>query len=244
MFGIIIVLVYVLFTINLINEKANNYRLQKENEDMMQSLEEYEKMYTLQRMKNHEYKNELSVLRGLISEKNEKAIKHIDKIINIRNDEKNNWMEILKRIPEGGLRGLLYYKLLQMQEEKINIEFVTTKSFNSSSYIKLSEDIKIKICKLLGIYLDNAIQAVENLSKKNIYINIEENKNHITFKIANNFKNAIDFDKIYDEGYTTKGSGHGFGLSIAKEVIDSENKIENKTNVVKDKFIQVIKIKK
>ena len=243
-FGIIIIVVYFVFTINLIKEKSNNYKLQKENEGMMQSLEEYEKMYALQRMKNHEYKNDLSVLRGLISEKNEKAINHIDKIINLKNDKKNNWMEILKRIPEGGLRGILYYKFLEMEEASINVEFTTTRFYNPTSYIKLSDDLKTKICKLLGIYLDNAMQAVVKVKEKKIYININETNNNIIFKVANSFNDDIDLDRISEKGYTTKGNGHGYGLAIAKEIIKDENKINCVTKIIKDKFIQEIEIQK
>lgn len=243
-FGIIIVVVYVFFTITLVQEKANNIKLQEENNNMVLSLEEYEKMYSFQRMKNHEYKNDLSILRGMINENDTGALKYIDKIIEFRNDEDHNWMVILKRIPEGGLQGLLYYKLLQMEEKNINIDFTTTVFYTPSSYNKLPDRIKIKICKLLGIYLDNSMQAVESLQDRNIYININENDKFIIFKIANNFSNNIDLDRLYEKGYTTKSTGHGYGLAIAKELITEDNDIVSRTKIIKDKFIQEIEIKK
>ena len=125
---ILIVMVYVIFTINLVKEKTNNYKLQEENKNMLLSLEEYEEMYAFQRMKNHEYKNDLSVLRGIVGKENEDVLKFIDEIINFKNSETHNWLEILKIIPEGGLRGILYYKFLQMEEKKIKIEFTVSKN--------------------------------------------------------------------------------------------------------------------
>ena len=218
--------------------------LKYEYDILINNLSQYEKMYALQRMKNHEYKNNLSVLRGMIDKSNDKALKYIDDLMEFKTDNNNNWMESLKRIPEGGLQGILYYKLLQADELKINTNFNVSDTYNPTSYLKVSEEVKTKICKLLGIYLDNAIQAVNSLEEKNIYLNIDENEDFIIFKIANNFSGHVDIDKIYDNGYSTKEFGHGYGLPIAKEIFDSEESIINKTQIIKDKFIQEIKIKK
>lgn len=242
--GIVVIVIYAVFTVKLVQEKTSNVKLQEDNKAMTSSLTEYEKMYALQRMKNHEYKNDLSILRGMIDKDNKKAIDYINKLINIKTDKNNSWMEILKRIPEGGLQGILYYKLLQMDDLKVNVDFSTSNNYSPSSYLKLSDKVKSEICKLLGIYLDNAIQAVSNIKNKNVFLNIDENKEYIIFKIANNFKGDIDLDRIYESGYTTKENGHGYGLAIAKEILDRDDLIDNKTQIIKDKFIQEIKIKK
>lgn len=242
--GIVVIVIYAIFTVKLVQEKTSNVKLQEDNKAMTSSLKEYEKMYALQRMKNHEYKNDLSILRGMIDKKNKKAIDYINQLMNIKVDKNNSWMEVLKRIPEGGLQGILYYKLLQMDDFKINVDFSTSNNYSPSSYLKLSDKVKTEICKLLGIYLDNAIQAVSNLKDKNIFLNIDENKDCIIFKIANNFIGDVDLDRLYERGYTTKEKGHGYGLTIAKEILDKDNLIDNKTQIIKDKFIQEIKIKK
>ena len=242
--GIVVIVIYAIFTVKLVQEKTSNVKLQEDNKAMTSSLKEYEKMYALQRMKNHEYKNDLSILRGMIDKENKKAIDYINQLMNIKVDKNNSWMEVLKRIPEGGLQGILYYKLLQMDDFKINVDFSTSNNYSPSSYLKLSDKVKTEICKLLGIYLDNAIQAVSNLKNKNIFLNIDENKDCIIFKIANNFIGDVDLDRLYERGYTTKEKGHGYGLTIAKEILDKDNLIDNKTQIIKDKFIQEIKIKK
>ena len=180
----------------------------------------------------------------MINKNNKEALQYIDDLVKIKEDKKQNWMEFLKKIPEGGLRGILYYKLLEIEKNKIKFQFSTSTKYSIKSYSKLTDDVKVKICKLLGIYLDNAIQAVTNLEEKNIYLNIDETEEKIIFKIANNFSGSFDLDKIYEEGYTTKGKGHGYGLSIAKKILEDENRIMNKTSIVKDKFIQEIYIRK
>ncbi len=242
--SVILIVIFVAITLGLFREKINNYNLKSDYDIIISNLSHYEKMYALQRIKNHEYKNDLSILRGMIDKENKKAIDYINQLMNIKVNKNNSWMEILKKIPEGGLQGILYYKLLQMDDLNVNVDFSTSSTYNPSSYIRLSDKVKSEICKLLGIYLDNAIQAVSNINEKNIFLNIDEDKEYIIFKIANNFKGDIDLDRIYESGYTTKEKGHGFGLAIAKEILDRDSLIDNKTQIIKDKFIQEIKIKK
>lgn len=241
---IILIVIFIIITFGLFYEKIHNDKLKSEYDLLLDNLTEYEKMYSLQRKKNHENKNDLLIIKGMISKDNKEAIKYINELVKIKEDKKQNWMEFLKKIPEGGLRGILYYKLLEIEKNKIKFQFSTSTKYSIKSYSKLTDDVKVKICKLLGIYLDNAIQAVINLEEKNIYLSIDETKEKIIFKIANNFSGSFDLDKIYEEGYTTKGKGHGYGLSIAKKILEDENRIMNKTSIIKDKFIQEIYIRK
>lgn len=242
--GIIVLVIFATLLLNFIKEKIDNYKLKNEYDLVLDNLSEYEKMYALQRMKNHEYKNDLSVLRAMIDPKNKKALDYINNIIDLKKDVSNAWMETLKIIPEGGLRGIIYYKLLDMQQKQIKFEFSPGKNYNPTSYIKLKENVKNDVCKLLGIYLDNAIQAVEKISKKKIYLGISETENSIIFTIGNNFNNNVDLSRIYEKGYTTKEKGNGYGLAIAQEIVDSNNFIRIKTKIIRDKFIQELKIKK
>ena len=71
--------------------------------------------------------------------------------MNIKVNKNNSWKEILKKIPEGGLQGILYYKLLQMDDLNVNGDFSTSSTYSPSSYIRLSDKVKSEICKLLGI---------------------------------------------------------------------------------------------
>lgn len=240
---IAMIVVYLFLLFNLFNEKNNYTKLQIEYEMTLSSLSEYEKLYSYQRMINHEFKNDLMVIRGMTNIRNKKLLRYIDEIANFKNNRDEKWMNTLKRIPQGGLLGILYYKLLSMEQEKINIIFEIGANFSSKKYSLMDEKLKNKLCKLLGIYLDNAIQAVRNLDERNISITIDGKEDEITFSVMNNFKGYIELSKIYNKGYTTNEYGHGYGLAIAKEIFDSEDKITNNTKVTGNIFSQEIKIK-
>ena len=242
--NLIIVFTYVYIIYALFYEKENALKKEKELEILEKSLDEYEKMYQHQRMLNHEHNNELIVIRGLIKN-NKKAKEYIDEIANLKTKGNESWMEKLKEIPEGGLRGILYYKLLSMEEKKINIDFNVSRDVSVSDINKIDDNTKKNLCKLLGIYLDNAVQATQNLDNRyvkiDIYKSVMQNK-VLTIAIMNNFEGNIDFSQINIKGYSTKGKGRGMGLAIANEILNNNANIKVVTKVIKNNFVQEINI--
>ena len=236
--SLVVISSFAFLTLFFFKEKGENYKLQVEYDSLLNTLEDYEKMYQVQRMANHEYKNQLSIIRGLVS-KNKKAISYIDETIDLKEKTNATWMDKLKRIPEGGLRGLLYYKMLKMDEENINIEVDISKNVTINSTRNI--DQKVKLCKVLGIYLDNAIQCVSNLKERNIRISIylgDKDSSNFVITVMNNFEDTIELDKINEKGYSTKGKGRGFGLAIAKDIIDHEPHIKNNVKIIRKNFMQ------
>ena len=58
--SVILIVIFVAITLGLFREKINNYNLKSDYDIIISNLSHYEKMYALQRIKNHEYKNDLS----------------------------------------------------------------------------------------------------------------------------------------------------------------------------------------
>lgn len=238
-----LVFVYIIIGFKYMKERGSYIKLETEYNAMMDSLSEYEKLYSYQRMLNHEFKNDLMVIRGMTNKKNRKLLTYIDEIVDFKNNKEEKWLNTLKRLPEGGLLGILYYKLLSMEQEKINICFELGRNFKAKDYNKIGDKLKNRLCKLLGIYLDNAIQAVMILNDKNISIKIDQDCDFISFVITNNFEDTIDLSRIYEKGYSTNGQSRGYGLAIAKEIIEADDRIINNTQIIGTVFLQEIKIK-
>lgn len=236
-----LVIAYTVLTLTLFKEQSEKVQLNFEYQSILNDLSDYEKMYARERMQSHENRNDLMVIRGMTKEKNVRN--YIDKLLNFSDNENDKWINQLKRIPESPLRGLLYSKLCVIDEKEIKVSFKVGNTFDSKSYLSMSLDLQAKMCKLLGIYIDNAIQAVENIDDKNIYISINRVSNKLVIKVVNNFEGKIELDRIYDKGYSTKESGHGYGLSLAKEIIDNEKNISGNTSINGNNFSQELKIK-
>ena len=226
--------------------KANYNRISSKYETSISSLKEYEIMIDKFRVSTHENKNEFYTIRNMLKEENndEKVIKYIDKLIDNKIKDSDKIMKKTAKIPEGGLRATIYSKLCLMDKLKIKYKLNISRDVRTTDLINLDEDIILKICKILGVFLDNAIEAVKHLKKKEIFIEIYSLNNYLCIDITNNFKGNLDLDKISNTKYTTKGDGHGYGLTLVSKLLEEEpNKLENEKSINRDTFTQTLKIK-
>ena len=224
--SLIIILFYTIITMILFNEKSNGLKMQYEYEAVLKNLNEYEKMLDYQKVANHENKNQLLVLKGML-------VKHDKKL-----DEYFFYKTNL--IPAGGLRGLVYYKLLAMKDKNIKVDLKIESKIRRVKLENLCISVNKDICKIVGVILDNAIQAVENLEQKNIDIEMKKEDNKFIITVSNNFDGLIDLGNIESSGYTTKGNGHGYGLTLMKQLVDKNEMIENKRYIYGNMFVQKI----
>ena len=236
-----VVITLIIFCYIFINENNEFNILNEKYDSLFNYVQTFENWIEKEQLNRHEYKNQLASIRCITKEK--KVKDKIDSImldnINITNDTVNQ----LKPIPNGGLKGLLYYKIAIAENNKLNIELdISIK--NPEIIKKLSED-RIKIlCRLLGIYLDNAIEAAKETKKKIISIEIYEVDKNINIVITNTFDNTNDISKRNDKGFTTKGQGHGKGLYFAKKMLNKSNWLEESQSILDKYYIQRLIIKK
>lgn len=219
---------------NRINDKYNT---------TLNSLKEYEEILDVYKVSNHENKNQLLTIRSMIVKKDKNIPEYIDKLIDnkIKDDEK--LMFDTSTIPAGGLRAVIYSKMLVMKDKKIKFNLSVDRKVRTVELIELGEDLMLDTCKIIGVFLDNAIDAVLNLKHKNIRINLFTGDEYLNIEISNNFEGNIDLTRINEKGYTSKSKGHGYGLSLVKEIIDKNDKLLNERRINKNIFIQKLKIK-
>lgn len=238
--------IYVIIIILLIlAKKEEEYnKIYNKYNTTLNSLREYEDVLDKYRISNHENKNQLMTIRGMVSSRNKKLINYIDEIINskIKNNEKI--MQEVSIIPSGGVRGLIYSKLLYMKEQNIKYNLNISKKIRTVDLINSLENSDIlSVCQVIGVYLDNAIQAVTNIKKKYINIDMYLDDDNLVFEISNYYEGKLEINKIEEKGYTTKGNGHGYGLSLANSIISKNKKLINEKRLSDSIFTQVLKIK-
>ena len=189
----------------------------------------------------HESKNQLATLREMVK-KNKKALQYIDNIIKQRIDESPN-IEKLKYIPKGGLKGLLYYKISIAEKNGVQI-FIDTSKKSYSFLSKLTLDENKVLCRLVGIFLDNAIEAAKISNKKLLSIEIYHSDSDLTIAISNSFNGKINFDKMKEFGYSTKGENRGKGLYLANKFSKKYKIFSLENRIINEFYVQKILINK
>ena len=223
----------------------NNYlKVYDKYNTTLNSLKEYENILDKYRVSNHENKNQLLTIRNMVPKTNKKIIDYVDTIIENKIKDNDKIMLEAAKIPAGGLRGLMYSKVLQMENLKIDYTIEISNEVRTVDLINnIDDSTMLDICKVIGVYLDNSIQAVKDLDERYINIEMYLEENQLVIAISNNYVGLIEIDKIDDKGYTSKGEGHGYGLTLAKEIIDNNKKLLNEKRISKDVFTQILKIK-
>lgn len=223
-------------------KSRNSYNeLTDEYDSLFSYIQNFEEWIEKEQLNRHEYKNQLAVLRCLTKEK--KVKEKIDEILEDNINIEGEVIHQLKQLPKGGIKGLMYYKVAIGQKKKVKITADVSLETKSILNQLTEQEIRI-VCKLIGIYLDNAIEAAEETRKKNLLIEVYELSNKVCFVFSNTFKKKDNFNDRNKKGVTTKGEGHGNGLYFASKLIEENNFLEAKQDVVDGYYIQQLIIKR
>ncbi|MCI9110860.1 MAG: GHKL domain-containing protein [Bacilli bacterium] len=239
----ILVVIYVSFVIGLINSYDKYRKINGKYETSLSSLREYENIMDQYRVNNHENKNQLLTIRNMVKAKDKTTVNYIDKLVDNKIKDNENIFYKTSKIPEGGLRATIYSKLCKMKDTNIDYTLEIANNVRAVDLIKMGDETMLNICKIVGVFLDNAIEAVENLDEKDIIVEIFTIDNNLCIQISNNYDEEIVLDKISHKGYTTKGKGHGYGLSLVEQLVELDSNLINEKEISKDIFTQRLKIK-
>lgn len=227
----------------LIRQKMDNENMFKKYDDLLTIMKNYESDIEEQRTINHESKNELLTIRSKLSEENDKELcSYVDSIIGDKKSVKSAKFSKFKYLPSNGLKGFFYYKFIEAEKKGIKVSLNISKLVENS-YLG---DMKTKdfkdLTRIIGVYLDNAIEAASTSKDKKLGIEIYEVKGIIQIIISNTYDNAIEKDKVGNERYSTKGKNRGHGLLLVKRILNENNRITSETKITDSLYIQTIKI--
>ena len=233
-------IVFVLLSlIYVISNKFSKQRYEDKYNQMMEYVCKYENIINEQGKKNHEYNNQLMVISGYVD--NPEKLKEYLKLVMEEHKVGQNYMvKQLGCFPNGGIKGLMYNKLGQIEECKIKPYFYIDPSIKDIFETKFDLNTYRDITKLLGVYIDNAIDAAKDANPKEIELEMKVDDRYLTITISNTYNKNVDINKVGKKGFSTKGSGHGFGLSIVKDIAKNNDKIETFSDPDEKMYKQVI----
>lgn len=237
---IILICALLLFISNI----DNYFKAIKENEKtetLLNFMSKYEKIIDDDRINRHEMLNNLLFLKSFKDKNTSDYNDALDSLIDTYNKNGLGIKNIYK-LPTG-LKGIIYYKLNELKDKDCNIN-INISSRISNEFKKISKDQYIIVYKIVGILLDNAIEASLKSKEKYIGINIYKENPNVIICIDNTFKGKIDLGKINNKNYSTNGENRGLGLYITNNLLKNNNSITLNQSVNNNIFVSLITIKK
>ena len=227
-----------------IRDLLNSNKLQEAN-IKIEALREHNKnlniMYDDIRSFKHDFSNIVQALGGYITTENIEGLKDMYSRLLEEIKAVNN-MELLN--PET-INNPAIYNIL-------NSKYCIARSCNIDMNIEVLIDLNdieintLDFCRILGILLDNAIEAAKECKKKEISVRFEKdhkvNRNLVI--VENTYQNLdVDISRIFDKEYTSKSEkkSHGLGLWRVKKILDRNNNL-NLYSFKGNKFVQQLEV--
>lgn len=102
-----------------------------------------------------------------------------------------------------------------------------------------------EFARILGILLDNAIDAASEYDEKilNIVFRNETKNNRNIILVENTYKDKnVDLNEIFNKGVTGKDNHTGLGLWEVRQILNKNNNINLHTNKNEKYFTQQLEI--
>lgn len=239
-----VILIFLIFLIAILLYQYFKRKTAEDEKQQLQALmHEYENVLNQTSENRHEMLNDLLILRSIADKNSSEFTRTLDGIIRQYDTKKFKKYTSLAKLPTG-VKGMIYYKIAFIKENEINFDTVV----NGVDYAKfeaMDKELYYKVCKILGILMDNAIDACVDSDKKKLVVSVYTENEDLCVEIDNSYSGIIDTDEIKKKGYTTKGKNHGYGLTILNRIVDETKELEFEQSINdKDKlFTSILKIK-
>ncbi len=219
----IISLPFIIFTILWMVKWAASQNKLKEKEKAVEQAhmgeDDFRELLLSIRLRQHEFKNHLSAILSA-----QYTHKTYEKLVKAQNEywghikEENKYYNLLM-IANQQLAGFLYGKLQWMEEYGIAIECVV------KTQLKALPVPAYHMIELLGIFMDNAKEALETLEKRRFFLGISQKGEYYYFQLRNVFP-YVDYEervRWFGRGVSHKGEGRGLGLYHARQLCEKWN---------------------
>lgn len=244
----ILILIFSLLLVVIIYTLFNSMKRDieaKSKEIQLIQMKEYtnslEKLYNDMRAFRHDYINILGSIVGYIEDDDMTGLKdHFNQnIIPLsKSMESNNFkIGLLKNLMIPELKGIVSSKLIRAQELGIDIFIEIIEEID-----KISINI-IDLCRVIGILLDNAIEAAEECDKPFVKLAIVKKQNAVVIVLINSCREGIPpIHKLYQRGFSTRGENRGLGLNNVREILNKYSNAILDTSVSSMEFNQYLEI--
>lgn len=222
-------------------EQIQTESKQKAMQDLQDYTRNLEAMYNGLRSFKHDYVNILISLSGYIEDGDMDRLKDFfeSKIFPTKNlitgeDYKLNQFSNIGVLE---IKSLLSAKMIYAHESGIDV------TIDIPDKVESFLIDTVDLARILGIFLDNAMEATLETEQPQIGLNIIQNKTGVSIIISNRFLvNGVMLHKLKQKGFSTKIGHQGIGLWNAQKIISSYDNVLLETTMKCDYFTQHIEL--
>lgn len=195
------------------------FRNRTEYTKLMENLTGVRYLVDSMRANNHDFTNKLHVILGLIQmEQYQEAVRYI---MNVTMVQRETIHQIMESVGDSSVAALLIGKNARASE--LNIKF----SLKTGSALS-REDIDLPsgdLVTIIGNLLDNAMDSMneKRTPPKELTVGIFTNPHTMLITVDDTGKGISkeNLERIFENGFSTKGTGRGTGLYLVKDLVES-----------------------
>ena len=146
-------------------------------------------------------------------------------------------VEALCKINVDEIKSIIAAKLMVAQSAGIDV------SFEADEVVDRIPIDSVALVRMLGIILDNSIEAIKSLGQGTLRFGCFRNGDSIIFTVQNPCLSDIpELHQLKRPDFTTKGKGRGLGLSILSDLISANPNVMLETSISNSLFTQTLLI--
>ncbi len=242
--GYALIVIVTFYNLQRISQENLRFRLQKQElQDVQEFLKQTEDNYTQMRQFRHDYHNVMATLGGYIDDNDTEALREYynEKILPLGDITFDKEMIVSRlgniKIPE--IKGLLYSKILKANK------FDILPTFECIAPIETINMDTLLLARILGIMVDNAVEAAAETDEKRVDIVFVDMDNSVVIIIKNSTKPLpMSIEQLVKKGVTTKEGHAGMGTTFVVSTVDKLDNARFSLECVDNVFVQKLEIGK
>lgn len=210
-----------------------------EQRQMEQYMDKIQDLYAELKGFRHDFGNIITSLNLAIEERDLEDIKRIKRDVleecygELQKEEYTGFD--LGNIRDSALRSILSRGWIYA--EKLGVKL----TFETGEVIEKLPMRLLDLVRTVGILLNNAIEAANSSLEKEVHIAVFNMPNGVHLIVQNSIADQpIDWNKLFDKGFSTKGDRRGMGLGIVKDIVEGYSSVFLETELINGKFTQTL----
>lgn len=237
MLNLILLITFNFIVYLFLKEKEHSIQLSMRYDQLFNYLQKYEKAFQEKKMLIHEFKNQIIAIKGFLGNQNQEALNYINSIIEDFNGYGPSVLNDMDKMPNGGLKGLIYYKLGDLEAKGVDVYINVAPAIPVNLFKNFKPNLYKDLIKIMGVYLDNAVEGVQQAKKKQIVLEVYYKNKELHYILTNTYQDNFKKIKLADLGYTTKAKGRGYGLGLANKLVNRHKIMRQTCKITPEYYI-------